>query len=125
MYNKLIYGKNDITNIVSVEADEDKLIVFTEKNGEINSNFLPATYWFITNKRISQKQKELENAQTKHSDEIEKHAGRIDLLNKSLEDAQALHEDSLAKINDIKARADKLGIDLQPVEKVQIGRAHV
>ena len=67
---------------------------------------------------IAVKQKELDTAKEKHSTEIEKHAGKIDLLNKTLEDAQALHEDSLAKINDIKARADKLGINLQPVEKV-------
>lgn len=66
---------------------------------------------------IAVKQKELETAQGKHSAEIEKHSGKIELLNKNLEEAQALHEESLAKINDIKERADKLGIDLQPVEK--------
>jgi hypothetical protein len=67
---------------------------------------------------IAVKQKELETAQGKHSNEIEKHAGKIELLNKTLEEAQALHEESLTKINDIKDRADKLGINLQPVEKV-------
>lgn len=66
---------------------------------------------------IAVKQQELNTAKEKHSSQIEKHAGKIDLLNQALEDAQAMHEDSLAKINDIKARADKLGIDLQPVEK--------
>jgi len=66
---------------------------------------------------IAVKQKELETAKEKHSSEIEKHSGKIDLLNKNLEEAQALHEESLAKINDIKERADKLGINLQPVEK--------
>lgn len=63
MYDKLIYGKNDMTNIVSVEADDNDLVIFTEKNGEVKSLKVPTSYWFITNKRISQKQIELEGTQ--------------------------------------------------------------
>ena len=61
--NKLIFGKNNLTNIVSIESNGKNLIIFQEINNEIITQIISATYWFITNKRISQKQKELEGNQ--------------------------------------------------------------
>lgn len=61
--NELIFGKNQLTNIVSIEPEGKNLIIFQEKDGEILTSIIPATYWFITNKRISQKQIELEGTQ--------------------------------------------------------------
>lgn len=61
--NKLIFGKNDLTNVVSVEPDGENLIIFQEKDNEVITQSIPATYWFITNKRISKKQIELEGNQ--------------------------------------------------------------
>lgn len=52
--NKLIYGKNDTTRIVSVEAQGEDLTIFRElEDGTVSKEVLPATYWFLTNKSIS------------------------------------------------------------------------
>lgn len=59
MQNSLIFGKSDIQNIVSVEADGANLIIYKEVAGKVVTEVIPNKYWFLTNKRISAKQKEL------------------------------------------------------------------
>lgn len=61
--NSLIYGKNNLTNIVSVEPFEDKLIIFREIDGKLIKESIANTYWLITEQRISQKQRELSGDQ--------------------------------------------------------------
>jgi DNA polymerase elongation subunit (family B) len=63
--NQLIFGKSNITKVVSVEPFEDKLVVFREDDvtGKISYQEIPNKYWFITSERISQKQKELSGDQ--------------------------------------------------------------
>lgn len=62
--NKLIYGKNPLTRIVSVEPNGDDLIVFREEaDGTIQEVVLPATYWLLTNRSISSKETKLEGNQ--------------------------------------------------------------
>jgi len=52
--NKLIYGVDSTTRVVSVEPQGEKLIVFRElENGEVVQENHEARYWFITNKSIS------------------------------------------------------------------------
>jgi DNA polymerase elongation subunit (family B) len=62
--NALIFGKNNIERIVSVETKGDQLILFTENpDGSIAEIHGPASHWFITHDRISSKQTELEGNQ--------------------------------------------------------------
>jgi DNA polymerase I len=62
--NSLIYGKNDLTRIVSVEAKGSELILYCElEDGAVTEEIMDATYWAITSKRISQKQRELTGSQ--------------------------------------------------------------
>jgi DNA polymerase elongation subunit (family B) len=61
--NDLIFGKNKLENIVSVEPDEDQLIVFQEINGKVEKQFIPNKYWILTNQLISSKQVELSGDQ--------------------------------------------------------------
>lgn len=58
--NNLIYGKNKLDRVVSIEADGPNLILFREEeNGAVTQEIMPATYWALTHKRISSKQQEL------------------------------------------------------------------
>lgn len=50
MYDKLIYGKNPIEKVVSVEIDEDQAIVFTEDEEGIKRTVLPHKYWYLQSK---------------------------------------------------------------------------
>lgn len=61
--NKLIYGKSNHLNVVSVEADGSNLVIFKEINGELKTEVIPNKYWFVSNKRVSAKQRELEGNQ--------------------------------------------------------------
>lgn len=62
--NSLIFGKDDTQRIVSVETQGSNLILFKEQeDGSIEEEIRDAVYWFITNKRISSKQEELEGNQ--------------------------------------------------------------
>lgn len=61
--NPLIYGKNTMEGIVSVEADGANLILFKEINGRLIKKVIPNKYWLITNKKVSSKQRELEGNQ--------------------------------------------------------------
>lgn len=49
MHNSIIYGKNELTNIVSIEPKDNTVEVFTEENGIIKSTFLPHKYWLLSN----------------------------------------------------------------------------
>lgn len=52
--DKLIYGKSNISNIVSIEADDDTLEIFTQdKEGNNTSTFLPNRYWILSNEPLS------------------------------------------------------------------------
>ena len=62
--NKLIYGKNEINRIVSIEPSGNDLIIYRElEDGSVEKQVLDATYWLITNERVSSKQQELEGDQ--------------------------------------------------------------
>jgi DNA polymerase I len=52
--NPLIYGKNTQSHIVSIEAHEDKVEIFTEKDGIISSTFEENVYWILMNKPVSE-----------------------------------------------------------------------
>lgn len=48
--NDLIFGKDKTERIVSIEANEDLIEIFTRnKNGDISSRFEPNSYWLLTN----------------------------------------------------------------------------
>lgn len=52
--NKLIYGKDSLKRIVSVEVDDTHLHVFRElEDGSITKQSIEGAYWFITNKNIN------------------------------------------------------------------------
>lgn len=70
--NDLIYGKSKELFVVSVEADGPNLVIFKEVNGEVVTETIPNKYWFITNKRVSRRQKELDgNQYFKYIDEFD------------------------------------------------------
>lgn len=45
--NKLIYGKNDLTNVVSIEVQDDNIEVFREIDGEITCEVVPYPGQFL------------------------------------------------------------------------------
>ncbi len=47
MNNKLIFGKNFLTNIVSVEPEDNNVIVFTEDKNGIKQRKIPHKYWIL------------------------------------------------------------------------------
>lgn len=61
--NKLIFGKNTTEKIVSIEPNGSELVIFTEDAIGVYQHSIPAKYWFITNKKISEKQDVLEGSQ--------------------------------------------------------------
>ena len=52
--NQLIYGKDPTSFIVSVEANEDKVEIFTETNGKITSDLQENVYWILTSKPVGE-----------------------------------------------------------------------
>ena len=48
----LIYGKNILTNIVSIEVEGDKATIFREKSGVITSETVPHKFWLLCNERL-------------------------------------------------------------------------
>lgn len=64
--NRLIFGKNTMENIVSVETEEDKLIIFQQINHQIVETNIDNFFWFITNKKLSSKQQLLKGTQYFH-----------------------------------------------------------
>lgn len=61
--NKLIFGKCNIENVVSVEPIDGGLILFQEINGEVTNTIIENEYWVLTDKKVSSKQRELEGNQ--------------------------------------------------------------
>lgn len=70
--NKLIFGINQIERIVSLEHKGDEIILFLQTpSGKIETKAIPATFWFITDKKISAKQELLSG------DQVYKHIGKF------------------------------------------------
>jgi hypothetical protein len=62
--NKLIYGKNELTRIVSIEIKDDEATVFRElEDGSIDIIKLPHKYWILSNKPHSKGWVRLEGEQ--------------------------------------------------------------
>jgi DNA polymerase elongation subunit (family B) len=62
--NDLIYGISKVQRIVNVQTDGEDLNLFIEnEDGTVITQTIPATYWVLTNKRISGKQDELDGSQ--------------------------------------------------------------
>lgn len=60
----LIFGVDKTERIVSVEAVNDKLIIFKEElDGKVTETSIPNDFWFITHDVLSSKQMELEGKQ--------------------------------------------------------------
>lgn len=49
MQDALIYGKNTIQNIVSLEVNGDKTTLFIENNGKVSTEILPNKFWMLSN----------------------------------------------------------------------------
>ena len=50
--NSLIFGKNPIQNIVSMEVEGANLTLFIEKEGVVTSQQVPHKYWLLCNQRL-------------------------------------------------------------------------
>lgn len=61
--NKLIFGKCDIQNVVSVEPIDGGLVLFQEINGEVTNTVIENEYWILTDRKVSSKQTQLEGNQ--------------------------------------------------------------
>lgn len=51
-YDKLIYGKSDIENIVSIEVENDKAVLFLEKDGQISTQEVNHRYYILCNEKL-------------------------------------------------------------------------
>lgn len=70
--NKLIFGKDQTERIVSIEHKDSEMVIFIQKpSGQISQKIVPATFWFITDKKISSKQELLSG------DQFYKHIGKF------------------------------------------------
>ena len=45
---KLIFGKDDTENIVSIEVEDDTITVFMEKDGKVTSKTQPNKFWLLS-----------------------------------------------------------------------------
>ena len=59
MSERLIYGKNDMKYIVSIEVDGDTASIFREKDGKIRREVVPHKYWILSNEKHDNKYNEL------------------------------------------------------------------
>lgn len=50
--DSIIFGKNTLNNIVSVEANDGHLEVFTENNGIVKSQFIENKFWLLSNEQL-------------------------------------------------------------------------
>jgi DNA polymerase I len=50
--NRLLFGKNDLEKIVSIEPGDEFVEIFTEDNGSIGRTFLPNRYWILANRQL-------------------------------------------------------------------------
>lgn len=51
--NRLVYGKDETSNIVSIEPNDDKMEVFIEKDGQTISKRFTNEYWILASKPLS------------------------------------------------------------------------
>lgn len=49
---ELIFGKNPLENVVSIEVEGDKAIIFTEKAGKVSKTEVPHRFWLLCNERL-------------------------------------------------------------------------
>lgn len=49
---RLLFGKNNLERIVSIEPSDDFIEIFTEENGFTSSSFLPNRYWLLSNRQL-------------------------------------------------------------------------
>lgn len=59
----LVFGVNELDKIVSIEASNDRLVVFREDNGRVDVVYDDNLFWILTNQRVSSKQEELDGNQ--------------------------------------------------------------
>ena len=50
--NRLLFGKNELEKIVSIEPGDEFVEIFSEHNGFIQSNFLPNKYWILASRQL-------------------------------------------------------------------------
>lgn len=50
--NPLIYGKNALEHIVSIEVEDDQAVIFTEKDGKVSQQTVPNLYWTLCNEPV-------------------------------------------------------------------------
>lgn len=50
--NPLVFGKNSLPNIVSVEPLDSECLIFTEENGEVKQSSIPNTNWLLSRKKL-------------------------------------------------------------------------
>jgi len=58
----LIYGKDKTDNIVSIEVEDDKAVLFIEKDGIVTEKIVSNRYWILSNKKITNKFVELKGS---------------------------------------------------------------
>lgn len=59
--NPLIFGKNTLQGIVSLEAHDGSTEIFTQaEDGTISSSFVPNRYWVLSNQKLTTKASRLE-----------------------------------------------------------------
>lgn len=97
--NDLIFGKDKTERIVSVEIDNDKLVIFKETENSVIKEERPNYFWLITHDKVSSKQTELLGNQ--HY----KWLGKFDKLTDYLKAKNAVYNNDHYKINDGKEAA--------------------
>lgn len=50
--NRLLFGKNNIQNIVSIEPNDEFTQVFIEENGSITETYVPNRYWILARDKL-------------------------------------------------------------------------
>lgn len=51
-YNKLLHGKNDTENIVSIEVSDGSAELFIEKDGKVTSKFVSNKFWVLASEKL-------------------------------------------------------------------------
>jgi len=52
MSNDLIFGKNPLENVVSIEVDGNTATIFTEKAGVVSNTKVPHKFWLLSNEQL-------------------------------------------------------------------------
>lgn len=56
---RFLYGKSNITNVVSIEREDGKVVIYREVNGSVSKEEYPASYWILYS-RPGEKRSQLE-----------------------------------------------------------------